>query len=441
VAQGRRERLSQDDLQILRLESPVIKGHTGKVLIIAPGSDGRAVSVESLREQVRERMDAFPRLSQRVEEPRLGIGRPAWVDAPEVDLRWHVAEPDRADPLSDEELRRAVGDLLSERLDHSRPLWRLDALPLTGERVALVARIHHSMADGVSAIHLLAGILWNENGEPSPRPALSSKPAPGKTDGASRSPPAEPREARILIRLPAALWRELRPGRDTKLDQHIGPAREVAWSSFPLDRLKRIEHGAAERVTVNDVVLAVVAGGLRRWLPQAGGIADDLRVQCPVCLHAREEDATHLGNRDSFMNLDLPIAEPDPAVRLRLIGTGTSQRKFDHDADALYAFFHALGRFRPLYRGVTRLTSGPREFALSISNVPGPRQRPLVLGHAVEQFCSFAEPADRHALRVSVVSLGGELAFGLCSDPEAISKLDGLRGALAESIAELEGAI
>jgi diacylglycerol O-acyltransferase len=233
----------------------------------------------------------------------------------------------------------------------------------------------------------------------------------------------------------------LRPGRDTKLDQHIGPAREVAWSSFPLERLKRIEHGAPEHVTVNDVVLAVIAGALRRWLPQAGGIADDLRVQCPVCLHAREEDAGQLGNRDSFMNLDLPISEADPAARLRLINTETSERKLDHDADALYAFFHALGRFRPLYRGVTRITSGPREFALSVSNVPGPKQRPLVLDHAVEQFSSFAEPADRHALRISVISLGGELAFGLCSDPEAITHLDGLRGALADSIGELEVAV
>ena len=107
------------------------------------------------------------------------------------------------------------------------------------------------------------------------------------------------------------------------------------------------------------------------------------------------------------MNLDLPISEPDPAARLRLINTETSERKLDHDADTLYAFFHALGRFRPLYRGVTRLTSGPREFALSVSNVPGPRQRAVILGHAVEQFSSFAEPADRHALRVSVISLGG----------------------------------
>lgn len=431
MATGGREQLTQDDAQILRLESPVIKGHTGKVLIVAPGSGGRALSVERLREQVGERMAAFPRLGQRVEEPRFGLGRPAWVDAPEVDLTWHVAEPQHADPLSDEELRRAVGDLLSERLDHTRPLWRLDALPLTGGRVALVGRIHHAMADGVSAIRLIAGLLWDEDDQPSP--ASPARPA--------QAPATEAREARVVVGLPAALRRELRRGRDTKLDQHIGPAREVAWTSFPLERLKRIEHGAAERVTVNDVVLAVVAGGLRRWLPQVGGIADDLRVQCPVCLHAQEEDAGQLGNRDSFMNLDLPISEPDPATRLRMINTETSERKLDHDADTLYAFFHALGRFRPLYRGVTRLTSGPREFALSVSNVPGPRQRPLILGHAVEQFSSFAEPADRHALRVSIISLGGELAFGLCSDPDAITDLDGLRGALADSIAELEVAV
>jgi hypothetical protein len=141
------------------------------------------------------------------------------------------------------------------------------------------------------------------------------------------------------------------------------------------------------------------------------------------------------------MNLDLPLAEGEPRERLLLISSQTTERKLDHDADTLYAFFHALGRFRPLYKGVTRLTSGPREFALSVSNVPGPRGRGLIMGHAIEQFCSFAEPADRHALRVSVISLGGELAFGLCSDPESISDLDGLRRALSDSIGELEVAV
>jgi diacylglycerol O-acyltransferase / wax synthase len=437
-----REPMSVDDCEILRLESAAIKGHTGKVLIMAPDSAGAPLSIEALRTRVGQRVGAFPRLVQRVEEPRLGLGRPVWAPVDYLDLNWHVAEPDRADPLSDEEFRQAVGDLLSERLDHTRPLWRIDALPLTGDRVGLVGRIHHAMADGISAIRLAAGLLWDLD-EPAPEPVAGSGPAKEAKPSAAAPKPSAPEadEARILVRLPAALWRELRPGRDTTLDQHIGPGREVAWTTFPLERLKRIGHGCAEGVTVNDVVLAVVAGALRRWLPTAGGIAQDLRVQCPVSLHAREEDAGQLGNRDSFMNVDLPIAEPDPMQRLRLINSDTHRRKLDHDADALYAFFHALGRFRPLYKGVTRLTSGPRQFALSVSNVPGPRQRALILGHAVEQFCSFAEPADRHALRVSVVSLAGELAFGLCSDPEAISDLDGLRRALADSIAELEGAV
>ncbi len=441
VSPATRERLSLDDAQILRLESPVIKGHTGKVLILAPDSAGEPLSVRRLRERVSERMDGFPRLSQKVAEPRLRLGRPAWVEADDVDLTWHVAEPGHADPLSDEELRAAIGELLSERLDHTRPLWRLDILPLTGGRAAIVGRIHHAMADGVSAIKLTAGLLWDSHVEtPNPHAAApaanSAKETPAKP-----TPAAGAAEERILVRLPSALWRELRPGRDTTLDQHIGPAREVAWSSFPLERLKRIGHNAPEGATVNDVILAVVAGALRRWLPEAGGIAQDLRVQCPVCLHAQAEEKGELGNRDSFMNVDLPIAEPDPQERLRLINTETSERKLDHDADALYAFFHALSQFRPLYKGVTRLTAGPREFALSISNVPGPKERAVIQGHAVEQFCSFAEPADRHALRISVVSLEGELAFGLCSDPEAISKLDGLRGALGDSIAELEGAV
>jgi len=439
-----KERLSVDDAQILRLETAAIKGHTGKVMILAPDSEGRPLSVPRLRERIGERMGGFPRLSQRVVEPRLRLGRPAWAPADEVDLDWHVAEPDHAQPLSDEEFRWAVGELLAERLDHTRPLWRMDALPLTGDRVGLIGRIHHAMADGVSAIALSAGILWDPPAEPAASPASRPKKTNGAPAAAAQAPkPAQSsEEARIVVRLPSALWRELRPGAETPLDQHIGPKREVAWTSFPLERLKRIEHGCGtEGVTVNDVVLAVVAGGLRRWMEDADGGPQRLRVQCPVCLHAREEGGGQLGNRDSFMNVDLPISEPDPIARLKTISTETSERKLHHDADTLYAFFHAVGRFRPLYKGITRLTSGPREFALSVSNVPGPRERPLILGHAVEQFCSFAEPADRHALRVSVVSLGGELAFGLCSDPDAISDLDGLRGDLADSIAELEGAV
>ncbi len=178
-------------------------------------------------------MDAFPRLSQRVVEPRLGLGRPAWVEADEVDLDWHVAEPGHADPLSDEELRAAVGELLSERLDHTRPLWRLDVLPLTGGRAAIVGRIHHAMADGVSAIKLAAGLLWDSDVEtPNPHAAAPAA-GPRRTTAAHarargrRRGGADPRPAPVRALARAA------PGRDTTLDQHIGPGARGRLEQLP----------------------------------------------------------------------------------------------------------------------------------------------------------------------------------------------------------------
>jgi diacylglycerol O-acyltransferase / wax synthase len=424
------EPLSFDDAQILRLESATIKGHTGKVLTLGPGEDGQPLSAAALRRRVAERIKAVPRLRQRVDDPN--SASPAWVDA-EPDLDWHIAEADADGPLDEDQLRELAGEVLAERLDHERPLWRIDVVPLRDGEVALVGRIHHAMADGVSVIRMVGELLWD------PAPTAEAPPAGGAKPGAK---PAEAKTAqRTRIRaIPGALRRELRPGADTPLDRHIGPDREVAWRAYDLARLKAIERGAGEGVTVNDVVLATVSGGLRRWL-EGGGRS--IRVQIPVSLHHRDEgkgDGGHgwVGNRDSFLNVTLPLEEPDALARLLAVNTETSVRKLDHDAQTLYDFFHAIGRFRPLYKGVTRLTSGPREFALSVSNVPGPRERPSILGHEVIGFVSFAEPADRHALRVSVVSLGGELAFGLCSDPDSIAALDELAAALDESVAELE---
>ena len=420
------EPLSFDDAQILRLESSAIKGHTGKVLVVAPDQEGSALDAARLRERVAERVGALPELGRRVDD--LAASQPAWVEA-QPDLEWHVAEAPGG-PLDEEGLRALAGEVLAERLDHRRPLWRIDVAPLS-DGTALVARVHHAMADGVTAIRLVGELLW----DPAPAAAPGATAASG---GASRAASAP--ERRRLRTVPGALRRELRPGADTALDRHIGPGREVAWRAFPLARLKAIEHAAGDGVTVNDVVLATVAGGLRRWLDGAG---ERVRVQIPVSLHSRDADNSsggQSGNRDSFLNVDLPLAEPDALARLRAVNTETSERKLDHDAETLYDFFHAVGRFRPLYEGITRLTSGPREFALSVSNVPGPRERPSILGHQVTGLVSFAEPADRHALRVSVVSLEGDLAFGLCSDPEAIGELDDLAAALDESVAELEHA-
>lgn len=433
MAATERQPLSFDDAQILGLESAAIMAHTTKALVLGPDPRGKRLDPAALRERVAERIDGLPRLRRRLETP-LRSRRPAWVEDSELDLAWHVATEGGPEPLGETAFRERVGALMGERLDHERPLWRLDVLALEGERTGIVGRIHHALADGVTAILIVGGLLWDQPGGAESHPAHDEHPdAPKPPAGDSAGGATEVR------RLPGALWRELRPGADSPLDRHIGPHRDVAWTSFPLARLKGIERAAGEGVTVNDVALAAVAGALRRWLAGGGQRPAALRAQVPVCLHLRQQSADAVGNKDSFLNVDLPVDEPDPARRLALINAETRERKLDHDADTLYAFFHALGRFKPLYKGVTRVTSGPREFALSVSNVPGPRDAVLVLGHGVDEFASFAEPADRHALRVSIVSLGGVLAFGFCSDPEAVPGVELLAGALEESMAELEG--
>jgi hypothetical protein len=188
-------------------------------------------------------------------------------------------------------------------------------------------------------------------------------------------------------------------------------------------------------VTVNDVALAAVSGGLRHWLRGDGSAA--LRAQIPVSMHHRDETAAEMSNRDSFLSVDLPISEPDPLRRLELINAETVERKDLHDADALYGFFHRLSHTGPFYREAMRIAAGPREFSLSISNVPGPREPVYVLGRRVTNLHSVAEPADRHALRVSAVSLAGTMHFALCTDPDALPGIHRLGRGIERSVEEL----
>ena len=245
---------------------------------------------------------------------------------------------------------------------------------------------------------------------------------------------------REAAREPAALVRELSPlSSSSPLDRHIGSRRELAFADAALEELKRVEHAVGERVgrhvTINDVALAAVAGGLRRWLRGDGEVA--MRAQVPVSMHHRDESAADLSNRDSFLSVDLPISEPDPLRRLELINAETVERKDLHDADALYAFFHRLSHAGPLYREAMRLAAGPREFSLSISNVPGPREPVYVMGRRVSDLHSIAEPADRHALRVSAVSLAGTMHFALCTDPDALPDVHRLGRGIERSVEEL----
>jgi diacylglycerol O-acyltransferase len=458
------ERLSADDARILRLESAAIAGHTLKLALVEPGRDGEPLTVSRLRSRVEARLQNLPRARQRLAPTPLRLAPPAWVDDAGFDVRNHVRA---AAEVSDRaQLMQLVGSLMAERLDHAHPLWCIDvAGPLEDGRTALVIRIHHCLADGVTCLRVLSQLLWDADegseipapGEwrPGPRPGRLRLIAAGAGSrlrgiggalaGGARAV-ASPRRWREvgseLTALPATLRRELWPlGADTAFDRRIGGDREVAFTACELADLKRIEHAAGGGVTINDVVLAAVAGAIRRWSVAHHEPARAMRVQIPVSMHHRGERPDELGNRDSFLFCDLPVSEPDPRRRLVAINAETLSRKQHHDADELYSFFHSLSHIRPLYRVASELASGPREFALSVSNVPGPKEPVHLLGRRVAELYSIAEPADRHALRASAVSLAGRMGFGFCTDPGVVPGVAELAAGVDASLQELRALV
>jgi WS/DGAT/MGAT family acyltransferase len=416
--------LSVDDARILALESEAIAGHTLKLVMLAPG---KPLDVEALRASVGRRLAVGSRGRCRVE---LGE-RPRWVADEEFDVAAHVRRIPGTEGIEEPAVWAVAAGLMSERLDHRRPLWELDVVgPLADGREAIVCRIHHAMADGISSVRFLREVLWDE-----------AERAEATMHAATAVAAERHRRLQELRRMPGAVARELgHRASDTILDRRIGSARELAFSAFPLEHLKAIGSSLPGHVTVNDVFLAGVAGGLRSWLEHAGERLPKLRAQIPVSLHHRDEGEAELGNRDAFLNVDLPVDIADPVARLEAINRQTATRKAHADAEELYDLFHALSRFKHLDRATQHLAGGPREFSLSISNVPGPSAALSVAGRPVENLFSVAEPADRHALRASAISCAGTIGIGLCTDPEAVAGIDRLAVAIDESLAELRAA-
>jgi hypothetical protein len=227
-------------------------------------------------------------------------------------------------------------------------------------------------------------------------------------------------EGRRRAHLAGFLRREYARGeRHSPFDGRIGGRREVAFATVALADL----HDAAKALagaTVNDAILAIVAGAVGRWVRQRHGDLGTIRVRVPVSLH-HEGDA--LANHDSFFSVALPLNERDPVVRLRAAHAATAERKEDHDAQYRERLLRELAEVPPLKQLLTRLERSPRRFALSISNVPGPPRPVSVLEQPVVHLHSIAEIGERHALRVAAISLSGILCFGLCADADLIDRL------------------
>ncbi|HEU0019931.1 MAG TPA: WS/DGAT domain-containing protein [Thermoleophilaceae bacterium] len=417
------ELLSVEDARILALEQGPVRGHTCK-LVLLDGVRG----VGELRAHVGSRLEREHRLGVRLVEG----DAPAWEPDPAVEIERQVRD---AGAVDESGLRETVGMLMAERLPRDRPLWALDVVALDGGRTALVWRIHHALADGSTAMRMARRVLFDDAGDGGTSAAAGDGAVDTHGAGHSRLAPL-----RSALHIPAALRRELaRRGAETALDAEIGERRAVAFIDVELDAVKRIAHALPEHTTVNDVVLTAVAGGLRIWLDGLDAHPNVLRVKVPVSLHQPGDDD---GNRDSFICVDLPIDEADPVARLGAIAVETHERKRDHDAQTLDAFFRDLSHMsRSLERFAEHWAESPRVFTLNVSNVPGPRGPLSVLGAPVASMHSLAEIGHRHALRVAVVSANGRIGFGFCADADAIGSPQPIADGVAAELRALAAAL
>ena len=389
--------LQPEDRAILALECPTVVGHTCKVARLA-----LRVEPDRIRARVAERLSAVPVLTRRLGgDP----DAPEWVEDAAFDLTHHVRPAPVEGPLDEQGLRNALAGAFAEHLDRDRPLWRIDVASLADGGTALIWRVHHALADGTTLVRWAEALLWD---------AVDIPPAPLPAPASAVGTAEERRRRRALA---GFLGREHAvSAHRSPFDGVIGTRREVGTAVLSLDSLRTAARTLAG-ATVNDALLAVLTGALRDYLQTHVGRVTDVRVRIPVSLH---HDGDDVANRDAWFTLALPLHLADPVERLHVITRATAVRKQRHDAEVEDAVLHAASGSAALARMLSRANDNPRSFAVSVSNVPGPRHPVAVCGAEVTGLIGLAEIGRRHGLRVAAVSLGDAFSLGFCADPDLV---------------------
>jgi WS/DGAT/MGAT family acyltransferase len=425
------ERLTASDLFLLLWDDYGWSTDIGGLAILDGTSlldpDGR-VRIEAVREQLGPRLHLVPRFRQLLYRPRLGLGWPLWVDAPRFDLTSHVRVHPVAAPGGQAQLLAACQDLARRRLDPARPLWELWLLPgLPDRRVGAFLRLHHVLADGAAALAAFGALLDQAPGAPPAAPPWTPAPIPSPGElladnlrrrrqelGRGCSGLAHP--GRTLRRARAALpaWREVlteHPAPSTSLNHPVGTDRRLAIIRGRLDFSKQIAH--AHHATVNDVLLAAVAGGLRQLLTGRGEDVAGLvqRTMVTISLH-QEQPGQARGNKPGWMMVPLPVGEPDPVRRLKLIAAETAARKHKARPQAGTGIFRFAAGQRAWYRHFPR----QRSVNLVVTNAPGPPVPLYLAGARLVELFPMMPVMGNLTLVVAALSYAGQLNLTAVAD-------------------------
>jgi WS/DGAT/MGAT family acyltransferase len=456
------DRLSALDASFLHQEGPESHMHIGALAIC----EGPPPTLDELLAHVGRRLHLVPRYRQRLAHTALDRGRPLWVDDTRFRLDFHVHHAALPAPAGREQLVELLARVFSTALDRSRPLWELWFVEgLDGGGFALISKSHHALTDGIAGVDL-ATVLFDLEREPAARadgvPSWRPAPTPGTIElvavgaagvmrggatlarmalGAATSP------RRTLGRAGAALqgvgdvvWQTLNPAPQTPLNVPIGPYRRFAASSHRLSDFKLIKNAFGG--TVNDVLLAVVTGALRRFLHARAVRTEglELRALVPVSIRSANarDGAGELGNRLAAMRAPLPVHIADPLARLAAVSASMDGLKDSRQALGAEVLANVQNFAPPtLLAQASRLNFTTRLFNLLVTNVPGPQFPLYVLGRRMTEAYPVAFLPRNHALAVAILSYDGQVNFGLLGDYDALPELEAIGSWVDEEVAEL----
>jgi diacylglycerol O-acyltransferase / wax synthase len=457
---SRPDHLSVLDELFLHLEGPNTHMHVGGVAVF----EGPPPDYQDVVEMVGSRLHQVPRFRQKLAQVPWGLGRPVWVDDTHFNLEYHVRHTALPHPGDEHQLKRLVARLMSQQLDRSRPLWEIwFAEGLTGERWALMSKTHHCLIDGSSGVDLMSVLLdfgpeasepehepWRPRPEPSPDQLLVEAvkerlASPSEVLRSLQSAALDPRliPNRIVESL-KALGEFIGAGfsaPQSSLNVPIGPHRRFETVLADLAAFKHVKNVLGG--TVNDVVLTVVAGGLRVLLEGRGEVVDqtELRVMVPVSVRADRERGA-LGNRVASMWATIPVYERDPVARLKLVRSAMKDLKSSGQAVGAQVLT-TIGEYAPptVLAQAARLVARQRAFNLVVTNVPGPQIPLFSLGRRMQEVYPVVPLSDNTSLGIALFSYDGTIGFGLIGDYDAASDLGVLAEGIEKSTAELLQAV
>jgi len=461
------EPLTYLDASFLALETRSSHMHVAGVALFdaAPlkGDDG-GIDIARIRTHVESKLQYIPRYRQRLDWVPFDR-RAVWVDDEHFALEYHLRHSSLPRPGTEEQLKQLAGRIVSAPLDRSKPLWELWVIEgIDDNRFAIIAKIHHCMIDGISGVDLTTILL---NVVPTSEVELAAEwaPRPAPTPAQLAVSEAARLTGRLIDRLShfsetirdgvaltdrtldksAAALSSLRSGwltaaDRTPLNPDIGPNRRFDWTETPLEAIKEVKNRLGG--SVNDVVLAITAGAVRRFLieERAYDVADaEFRVMNPVSTRSADQRGA-LGNQVAMWLLDLPIQEPDPMRRFELVKEATMNLKKTNQALGAATLVEiSSGTPITLLSLANRVVgSRIRPFNMTVTNIPGP-QFPIYLLES-EMIANYPMVPlwAQHGLGIALFSYNGRLLWGVHADYDTLPDSDRFLAAIQDSFRELE---